>query len=321
MRIKFFPLLLAAMLPLTAAVAQDYPKQPIRFVVPFTPSGGTDIVARLLGQKMSAAMGQPILVENRPGAGSQIGTEYVAASPPDGYTVLLSSSSSLTIPYLRKASFELPRDFTPIGQVGIGTFALVVSPKLPFKTAGEFIAAAKANPGKYSYASAGSGSAGHLALELLRSKTGADLVHVPYKSSGEVANSIISGQVDASIDILTIEKGFIDNGQVRALATTGIARDPTLPQVPTLNETGAVPGGYDLTYWYGLFVPAKTPAPVVKRLQHEFETAMKDPEILARLKTLQIQPSTMTAAQFKENVQTEAAMWKKLIGEKGIRAD
>ncbi|MGQ3002618.1 MAG: Bug family tripartite tricarboxylate transporter substrate binding protein [Hydrogenophaga sp.] len=320
MRLHLPTLLLAAVLPLTA-LANDFPTRVIKFVVPHGTGGGTDLVARVLAQKMSPSLGQPIVVENRPGAGTQTGAEYVASSPPDGHTIMLSSSSVLTIPYLRKTRFELPRDFTPIGQVGLGTFALVVNPRLPFRTLAEFIEAAKANPGKYTYGSAGMGSAGHLALELLKSKTGIELVHVPYKSSGDIAQALLSGQIDVSIDILTIQKALIDTQKVRALATTGLARDPNLPQLPTFNETGVVPGGYHMTYWYGLFVPVRTPAAVVQRLQREFTTAMKDPEILQRVKDFVLLPSELGPAQFKDNVATEAAMWKKLIESNDIRGD
>lgn len=200
--------------------------------------------------------------------------------------MLFASSSVETLPYLRKTKFELSRDFVPVGQVGIGNFVLVVSPKLPFKTLAEFMAAVKANPGKYTFGSPGTGSAGHLALNLLKAKAGLEMIHVPFKSSSEIAQAMISGQIDCAIDILLIQKPYIEAQSVRALATTGTVRDPNLPGLPTFNEAAGIPGGYEITFWYGVFLPRSTPAPVVERARREFASVMKDPEILQRVKGL-----------------------------------
>ncbi|MDO8279242.1 MAG: tripartite tricarboxylate transporter substrate binding protein, partial [Burkholderiaceae bacterium] len=219
---KSFQALLCVCLAALALNAQaQYPERPIKMVAPMAAGGGTDSVARLFAQKMSAALGQPVVVENRPGAGGQLGAEVAAFAPADGYTLFFTSSSALTLPYLRKTRFELLRDFAVVGQVGVGNFALVINTKLPYRTLGEFLAAVKANPGKFTFGSAGTGAAGHLAGELLKAKAGLNMVHVPFKSSGEIAQALISGQIDCAIDVLTIQKAQIDGGLVRALATTG----------------------------------------------------------------------------------------------------
>jgi tripartite-type tricarboxylate transporter receptor subunit TctC len=257
-------------------------------------------------------------VENRAGAGGQIGTEIVASSAPDGYTMLFASSSTLTLPYLRKTRFELLRDFVPVGQVGIGGFVLVVSPKLPFRTLAEFLSAAKANPGKYTFGSPGVGSAGHLALHLLKAKSGIEMVHVPFKSSTEVAQALIGGQIDCAIDIVPIQKPYIEAQNVRALATTGAARDANLPSLPTFNESGLVPEGYEITFWYGMFLPRATPAPVVQRVQREFATVMKDPEVVQRVRAFSLEPSNLSAQGFAANIAADTTLWRKVIEDNKI---
>lgn len=298
----------------TVAMAEDqYPSRPIRIVAPMAAGGGTDLVARLFAEKISARLGQPVIVENRAGAGGQFGAEVAATSPPDGYTLLFSSSSAVALPYLRKTRFELLRDFVPVGQVGIGNFVLVTGPKLPFKTLEAFLADAKANPDKYTFGSPGHGSVGHLALNLLKAKAGVQMVHVPFKSSGEIAQALISGQIDCAIDVVIVQKPFIDQQAVRALATTGAARDPALPELPTFNEAGVVPGGYEITFWYGMFLPRATPDAVIERIQREFSAVMKDPQLIERIKELTLVPSTLTASEFRASIAAETATWRKVI--------
>ncbi|MDP3135538.1 MAG: tripartite tricarboxylate transporter substrate binding protein, partial [Burkholderiaceae bacterium] len=306
---------------LTSASAQDYPNRPVRFIVPHGAGGGTDVVARVFAQKMSTGLGQAVVVENKVGGGSQVGAEYVSSAPADGYTVLFASSSILTLPYLRNTKYELSRDFVPIGEVGSGNFALVVSPNFPARTLAEFIAVAKAKPSQYTYGSAGVGSANHLAGELLKSRVGIDVRHIPYKSSGEMSQALMAGQIDSSIDVLITEKELINTGKVRALATTGPERDADFPNVPTMNEGKLVPGGYEMTFWFGVFVPVKTPAAVVERLRREFAVAMKDPEVIRRVKSFSLKPSTSTPAQFQAAIIAEQIVWKKVITDNGIRLD
>ncbi len=202
--------------------------------------------------------------------------------------------------------------------MGIGGFVLVVNPRLPFKTLAEFMTAVKANPGKYTFGSPGVGSAGHLGLYLLKSKAGVEMVHVPYKSSTEVAQALIAGQIDCAVDIVPIQKSYIDAQSVRALATTGPARDASLPNLPTFNETKLVPGGYELTFWYGMFAPRATPAPIIKQAQAAFAAAQKDPDIQTRVKTFSLVPSELTATEFRSTIAAETELWRKIIKDNNI---
>lgn len=305
----------------TAGANDAYPSRPVKVVANMAAGGGTDTIARIFAQRISKELGQPIVVENRAGAAGQIGTEAVAAAPADGYTFLFASSSLLSLPYLRTTRYELLKDFEPVGQVGVGGFVLVVNPKLPFKSLAEFMAAVKANPGKYTFGSPGVGSAGHLGLYLLKSRSGADMVHVPFKSSTEVAQALISGQIDCAIDIVPIQKTYIDAQSVRALATTGPARDVTLPSLPTFNESTLVPGGYELTFWYAMFAPRGTPAPILKRAQAAFANALKDPAMQDRVKGFSVVPSKLTAAEFRSTIAAETEMWRKIIKDNNISID
>jgi tripartite-type tricarboxylate transporter receptor subunit TctC len=316
-------LLLAGLLAVgVAANANElYPSRPVKVVANMAAGGGTDTIARIFAQRISRELGQPVVVENRAGAAGQIGTEVVASAPADGYTFLFASSSLLSLPYLRTTRYELLKDFEPVGQVGVGGFVLVVNPKLPFKSLTEFMAAVKANPGKYTFGSPGVGSAGHLGLYLLKTKSGADMVHVPFKSSTEVAQALISGQIDCAIDIVPIQKSYIDAQSVRALATTGQARDATLPNVPTFNESNVVPGGYELTFWYAMFAPRGTPAPVVKQAQDAFAAALKDPAMQERVKGFSVVPSQLTAGEFRSSLVGETELWRKIIKDNNITID
>lgn len=313
-------ILLALLLGGAAVVRAEYPERNIRIVVPLAAGGSTDQVARVFALTLADRFGQPVIVENKPGAGGQLGCEAVAFAPADGYTLLFTSSSALTLPYLRKTRFELLRDFAPIGQVGFGNFALVTNRKLPFTSFGDFLAAIKAHPGKYTFGSAGVGGAGHLAGELLKTRAALDIVHVPYKSNGEVSQALMTGEIDFAIDVITAQKPQINAQKVRGLATTGKVRDPNLPDLPTINESMLVPGGYEMTFWFGMFMPAKTPAAVVARVRSEFDAVMKDPNTVARIKTFSLNPSTLTAAQFQANIEAETNTWKKVITQSGLEA-
>lgn len=297
----------------TATASESFPDRPVKVVVPMAAGGGTDAVARLIAQKMSASMDTPVIVDNRPGAGGQLGAETVASSEADGYTLLFASSSVMTLPYLRETRFELLEDFVPVGQVGVGGFVLTLRPTLEHQTLSEFLDDARENPGKFTFGSPGMGTAGHLALNLLNAKTGIEMVHVPFKSSTEIANALIAGQIDCAIDIVIIQKPFIEAGRVRALATTRDARDPSLPDLPSFNELDAVPGGFEITFWYGMFVPRSTPEGAVSRLQEAFAAAMQDQEIISRLDQLSVVPSSMTPAQFEQNIADDIAAWRKVI--------
>lgn len=312
---------LSALLLAGSTALAAYPEHAVRMVAPMAAGGGTDSVARLFAKKLEARLGQAVIVENKPGAGGQLGVEHVRTAKPDGHTMLFTSSSALTLPYLRPMSFELQRDFVPVGQVGVGSFALVINKSLPFKTADEFLKAAKENPGKYTYGSAGVGSAGHLAGELLQEKAGISLVHVPFKSSGEISVALMGGQIDSSLDVLTVQRKHIEAGVVRGLATTGETRDPSVPDLPALNESKLIPGGYQMTYWFGMFLPSDTPKDVVARVRKEFAEVAKDPEVVQRVEAFALVPSKFTAAEFGQNIKEESAVWKKVIKDSGITLD
>lgn len=301
--------------------ADRYPSRPVKIVANMAAGGGTDGIARIFAQRLSSELGQPVVVENRAGAAGQIGTELVAAAPTDGYTFLFASSTLLSLPYLRSTRYELMRDFVPIGQVGVGGFVLVVNPKSKFKTLSEFLTQVKANPGKYTVGTSGIGSAGHLGLYLLRSKAGVDMVHVPFKSSTEVVQALISGQIDCSLDIVPIEKPFIDAGSVRALATTTASRDPSLPSTSTFNESKQINGGFELTFWYGMFAPRNTPPAVVKKVQEAFAVALADPATQERVKNYSLTPSHLSAAEFDKSIAAEIELWRKIIKGYNIKID
>ncbi|CAB4962495.1 unannotated protein [freshwater metagenome] len=299
----------------------SYPSRPIRVVTGFATGGGTDTIARIFSDRISKELGQPVIVENRAGASGQLGAELVAAAPADGYTFLFAPSSSLTLPYLRTTRYEIIRDFEPVGHVGVSGFVMVVRPRLPFKTLEEFMAAVKANPDKYTFGSAGVGSVGHLGLFLLKSRMGAEMVHVPFKSSTEVAQALMSGQIDCAIDIVPIHKPYIDAKSIGAMATTGIERDSTLPQLPTFNETKVVPGGYELTFWYAMFARKGTPAPALQMARAAFATVMKQPSMQERVKGFGIVPSQLTPEQFQVSIAAETELWRKIIKDNNIRLD
>lgn len=303
------------------STATEFPERPLKIVVPMGAGGGTDIIARVLSQKLAASLGQAVIVENRAGAGGQLGAEYVASSAADGYTMLLSSSSALMTPFLRKTKFDLRRDFVPVGQVGTQSLGVIASPLLPFRTFPEFIAAARANPNKFTFGSPGMGSVAHLAGELLRSRSGIEMVHVPFKSSNEVVQALMGGTVDIAIDGTTAYLPGIEARRLRGFATTGKERAATLPNLPTVNETQAIPGGFETGLWFGLFLPVKTPPNVVERVRKEFAAVMKDPEVVSRVQSFGLTPSTLTADQFKTTVAADAEVWRKLITDNRIEAN
>lgn len=267
----------------TPASAQNYPNRPIKLVVPFTPGGGTDQLARIMAQKMSENLGQPIVVENRPGGNTLIATEMVVRSPADGYTLLLQVNNLAANPtlYRGKISFDTAKDLAPVSLVAGNPHVLVINPSVPAKDLKEFIALAKAKPGTLSFASAGSGSVNHLAGELLKMQAGIDMIHVPYKGSGSIMPDLLGGQVDAFFAAMPTVTAFIRDKRLRPLAVTTSTRFRGLPNVPTVAESGYP--GYELSTWFGLLAPAGTPRPVVDRLQAEVIKALKDPGVRTRL--------------------------------------
>jgi tripartite-type tricarboxylate transporter receptor subunit TctC len=311
---------LACMLAAGSAFAQGYPARPVRVLVPFSAGGTVDIVARIVGAKLASDLGQPFLVENKPGAGGTIAAAQLAKSPGDGYTLMMMSQA---LAYSASLYPDLPydtlRDLAPIAYVGATPNALVVTNSLPVRTVQEFIAYARANPGRIAYGSAGVGSAGHLAVELLQSLTGARLTHVPYKGNAPVLTDLIGGQIQVSLLTMPSVMPYVKGGKVRAIATSGSRRSPALPEVPTIAE-GGVPG-YEYTPWYGMFGPGTLPRELVARLNSAVNKALADAALGEKLAQQGLEVQSMTSDQFTGIVRADVARWGKIIGELGVRGE
>jgi tripartite-type tricarboxylate transporter receptor subunit TctC len=310
----------ALLLPLVAA-AQAYPSKPIRFVVPYPPGGPLDTVARLVGQRVSESVRQPVIVDNKPGAGGNIGADAVAKSPPDGYTILMGAVATHAINPTLYASipYDAQKDFIPVTQLASTPNVLVVNPALPVHDLREFIAYAKAHPGQLNFGSGSTGSAGHLAGELFKSLAGVDMTHVPYKGAAPAMNDLIGGQIQLMFDNLASSLGQIKAGKVRALAVTTARRTELAPELPTIAESGLP--GFDINTWFGIFVPAGTPAPVVQRLHEEFVKALEAPDVRARMLGLGAEPVGSTPEQFAQYIRAEAVKYAKLVKASGAKAD
>ena len=312
-------LVLLALAALAApAVAQPYPSKPVRIVVPFGPGGPADVYARIIGNELTDAFGQQFIIDNRPGAGAVVGTDIAAKAAPDGYTLLMMSNTHTTNEtLLAKKPYALMRDFTAVAPVNSSDLVMVVNPAVPAKTLGEFIALAKAEPGKLSYASSGPGTPYHMAGELFKAMTGTDILHIPHKGSGEARASVIGGHVSMMFDAVTAMKGHIDAGQVRALATTGEKRSTVLPDVPTANEAG-VPG-YEATIWLGIMAPAGTPPEIVAKLNAEIGRIIARPAIREAWARQGAVPMTMTPAAFTTYLQGDIDKWARVVEKSGAR--
>jgi tripartite-type tricarboxylate transporter receptor subunit TctC len=301
-------------------LAQDYPTHPVKIVVPFGAGGPADVYSRVLAQHLSEALKQPFVVEDRPGAGSIIGTDAVAKSPPDGYTLLAMSNTHTTNESLVPSKpFQLMRDFVPVAGINYSDLLMVVHPSVPAKNLKEFIAYAKSKPGELNYASSGTGTPYHMAGELFKAMTGTNIVHVPHKASGEARNSVIGGHVQMMFDAITTMAENVKAGQVRALGTSASKRSTVLPDVPTIAEAG-VPG-YDSTIWLGIMAPAGTPQPIVDKLQRAIAKVAADPEVIERFKQQGVEIRSSTPAEFKDFLNKEEKRWVTLIKEQGIKAE
>ena len=302
--------------------AQDkWPSKPITYVVAFPAGGTTDVLARLIAQKLGPALGTTVIVENRAGAGGNIGSDYVAKAAPDGYTILggTISSHAINVSLYPKLPYDPVKSFSPVALIGTNANVLVVGASSPYKTVQELTAAAKAKPGSISFASAGNGTSQHLSGELYKSIAGLDMVHVPYKGSAPAIQDVIGGQVPMMFDTSVVAMPFIESGKVRALAVTSSKRAATLPNVPTMAESGVT--GYDLQSWQAIFAPAGVPAPILSRLQTEVGKILKSPEIVERLGKLGMEASTMTPEQFAAFQVAEIAKWAKVIKAGNIKID
>ncbi len=296
----------------TPCLAQDYPTKPIRIIVPFGAGGPADVTARLIGNILQEKFGQPIVVENRTGAGGVIGTVEAAKSPPDGYTLLMMSNTQTANESLMpQRKYELMRDLVPIAPVNYSDLVVVVHPSVQAKTLAEFIALAKSQPGKLNYASSGQGTPYHMAGELFKSMAGVDVVHVPYRNSGEARSGVIGGQVQMMIDAVTTMAPNVAAGQVRALATTGKARSSVLPDVPTASEAG-VPG-YEATIWLGLMAPRGTPKPVIEKLNVAVNDVIKRLDIIKLWKDQGAEPMSMTPEEFDKFLRGDIIKWAEVV--------
>jgi tripartite-type tricarboxylate transporter receptor subunit TctC len=304
----------------TAAIAQPaaYPTKPIRIVVAYTPAGATDILARTIGQKLNEAWGQAVIIDNRPGANGNIGTEYAAKATPDGYTLLMVTAGTHGInPGLyRKLGFDAVKDFAPVSLVAMVPNVFVVNNAVPSKDLKEFIAYAKANQGKLNYGSPGNGSTAHLSMELFKSMTGIQMVHVPYKGSAGVLADLIGGQIVVTMDNMPPYVPQVKAGKIRALAVSPTRRSPALPEVPTVAEAG-VPG-YDSGAWFGLVAPANTPKDLVDKLSRETARILKLPDVSARLADLGAEAVGSTPEQFSAHIKAEIAKWAKVIRDANV---
>jgi tripartite-type tricarboxylate transporter receptor subunit TctC len=308
---------IAALLAVTGAAhaAQAYPTRPIRIVVAYPPAGATDILARIIGQKMNEAWGQPVIVENRPGANGNIGTEYAARATPDGHTFLMTTAGPHGInPSLyRKLGYDAVKDFAPVSLVALVPNILVVNNALPVKDVQGLIAYSKANPGKLSYGTPGAGSTAHLSMELFKSMTGASIVHVPYKGSAGVLTDIMGGQIAATMDNIPPYLPQVKAGKIRALAISTAKRSPAIPELPTVAEAGV--RGYSSSAWFGLVAPAATPKDVVAKLSAETARILQMPDVKGRLTELGAEPIGSTPEQFGAHIKAEIAKWGKVIRE------
>lgn len=312
---------LALAAPPGAWSADTYPAKPIRFLVGFAPGGVNDLVARALAARLSPRLTQQVVVENRPGAGGNIATELVARAAPDGYTMLLGSVASLAMsPALHgKVPFDPISDFAPITQV-VGVSSLIaVHPSMPARSLKEFVALAKKQPGKLNFASPGTGSIAHLAAELFTKTAGISIVHIPYKGGAPAAIDAISGQVECLISVISSGAPHVKSGKLRGLAVTSDKRAPILPEVPTVAESGYP--GYEATGWLGLLFPAKTPDPIVDRLNRETVAVMNMREVREQLQTAGLDPLLKNPEAFRAYIKAELAKWSKLIKEAEIRAE
>jgi tripartite-type tricarboxylate transporter receptor subunit TctC len=313
-----------ALLPLAAippVAAQSYPAKPVRMVVGFPPGGGTDILARIVAQKLSDAWGQQVLVENRPGASATIGANAVAKAAPDGYTLSMGqlTPNAIAPALYPKLPYDAIKDFAPIVLVGTSPNVLVVTPSLPAKNLAELVALAKAQPGKLAYASSGAGSLQHIAAELFKSAAALDFIHVPFKGSGQAVTDLIAGQVNMNFDAIPPVIQHIRSGKLRALAVTAAKRAAGLPDVPTIAESGYA--GYDLTTWWGLFAPAGTPPEIVAKVERDTVAALALSDLRERFANLSVEPGGGSSREFTDYVRAEIAKYAKLVAQLGIKAE
>lgn len=304
-----------------AAMAQPYPAKPIRLIAPSTPGDAPDVIARLIALRLSPVLGQPIVVENRPGAGGVIGSEVAAKSAPDGYTLIMGNAGShgINAAVYSKLPYDIQRDFAPISQVAIAPNIMVINPSIPAKSVAEFIAYAKSQSGKLSYASGGNGSSAHMSMELFKAMSGVDIQHVPYKGSSPALTDLMGGQVAVFIGNIPPTVPLVRAGKLRALAVTTKSRSTLMPELPTISEAGL--SGYETVAWFGVLAPAGTPPEIVTRLSTEIGKIARSPEMRDKLVAMGAEPVGGTPEEFKAVIDSDIAKWKRLAQKESIKVD
>jgi tripartite-type tricarboxylate transporter receptor subunit TctC len=314
--------LLAAALSCAALPAlAEYPDKPVKIIVPYPPAGTTDILARLIAQRLSERMKQPFVIENRPGAGGAIGSVAVAKSPADGYTLLMATVNShgINSALFKNLPYDAVKDFAPITIVGSTPNVLMVNPSVPAKTLAELLALARAKPGGLNFGSTSQGGSPHMSGELLKSMTGVDIAHIPYKGAGPMLIDLIGGQVQLGFDNLPSSIGHIRSGKLRAIAVTTAKRFPGAPEIPTMAESG-VPG-YEVSAWFGLLAPAGTPKPVIDALYTNIAAILKRPEVVKQLFDLGAEPGGNTPEAYARQIAADVEKWKKVVAATGVKAE
>ncbi|MFN9121568.1 MAG: Bug family tripartite tricarboxylate transporter substrate binding protein [bacterium] len=320
-------MVLALALPGPIAVAQaaeapgPYPSRPIRYVVPFAPGGPTDIMSRAIAERLSVALGTPVVVDNRAGAGGGVGAEIVARSAPDGYTLMIGhvGTHAINISLYAKVNYDPIKDFQPISMIATLPFVLVVNPGVPAKNVKDLIALARAKPGVLNFASAGSGGPTHLAGELFKSTAAIDIVHIPYKGNAAALADLVGGQVQMMFSNMLTAMPFVRAGKLRAIAVSTLKRSPQAPELPTVSEGGAP--GYDVTPWYGVLAPAGLPKPLLSRLHGAVSKIVDSPEMRERFVTQGVDLASSTPEAFAALIRAEIPRWRELVKRSGARAD
>jgi len=311
--------LMVAVVPGLAIAQSAYPTRPVRVIVPFPPGGGNDLLARIIGQKLGDMWGQPVVIDNKPGGNTIVGTEALARSAPDGYTLMLTSSSHVIIPSLLNLPFDAIKDFAPVTTVSSSELVLVVNPQVPAKSVQELIALAKAKPGQLNFASGGSGNPNHLAGEMFNSMTGTKIVHVPYKGGGPALNDLVGGQVQMFFVASAVVLPFIKSDRLKALAISGNHRLAALPDVPTFTEAGLP--NFDVGQWYAILAPAGTPKPIIDKVAADVTTVLALPDVKEKLAAQGMEAFVTTPAQLGDLMSKDLARYAKLIKSADIKME
>ncbi|HTP99466.1 MAG TPA: tripartite tricarboxylate transporter substrate binding protein [Casimicrobiaceae bacterium] len=313
-------LALCAVVAVSSALAQEYPNRAVKIIVPFAPGAGNDTLGRLTAEFLTPRLGQPVIVENKAGAGSQIGIDFVAKSPPDGYTLVWAASDGVTIlPAVKPGlPYKVPDDFAFIARIVQIPFVIAVNPDLPIKSMKDLVAYAKAHPGQLKYGTSGIGGGPHMGSALIEKAAGVEMLHVPFSGVAPAMNALLAKQIDIALVTPPTVKPYTDNGQFRAIATTGKERHPLFPDLPTLEESGLP---VSVVVWYGILAPAGTPEPVLARLRKEVAEGLADPKVVQRLTTLGYQVSYLPGDEFKAFVAKDAEQWKEVAKTAKITLD